>query len=128
MKVAIPVCSESVATTMDFARELVVADCEASSTVRRSRIELEESLPGHRAKQLVRLRIDVLICGAISRLLAKLIVDSGIQIIPFVSGPVDSVLEAFLNNRLGQAVFLLPGCTVDDRERFVAVHAVHKSE
>lgn len=128
MKVAIPVSSESVATTMDFARELVVADCETSSAVRRSRFELEDSLPGHRAKQLVRLRIDILICGAISRLLAKLMVDSGIQIIPFVSGPVDSVLEAFLNNTLDQAVFLLPGCTVDDRERFLAVHPVHKSE
>ncbi len=128
MKVAIPVCSDSVATTTDFARELVVADCQTSSVVRRRRIELEESLPGHRAKQLVQLRVDILICGAISRLLAKLIVDSGIQIIPFVSGPVDSVLEAFLNHKLAQACFLLPGCTVEDRERFVTVHAVHKSE
>jgi predicted Fe-Mo cluster-binding NifX family protein len=127
MKVAIPVCVERVATTIDFARELLVVDCVGSRQVRRDRIVLEEMLPANRARRIIGLGIDVLICGAVSRPLARLIQDSGIQVIPLVSGSVDDVLAAFLADRLDESSFLLPGCTADDRRRLVHSHAEPKA-
>jgi predicted Fe-Mo cluster-binding NifX family protein len=114
-----PVCAEEIATTTDFARELLVADCEGSQEVQRSRFLVEESLPANRARRIAGLGIQVLICGAISRALATLIQDSGIHIIPLVSGSVNSVLESFLTGRLDEDRFLLPGCTADDRRRLI---------
>lgn len=128
MKLAIPVCAEKIATTIDFARELLVADCEGSREVHRSRVALEEALPANRAKGIIRLGIHVLICGAISRPLATLIQDSGIQVIPLVSGSVDDVLAAFLADRLDESRFLLPGCTADDRRRLVHSRTAQQAE
>jgi predicted Fe-Mo cluster-binding NifX family protein len=119
MRVAIPVCAEHTATTMDFARELLVADCEEVREVHRTLTAFEETQPTNRANRVIRLGIDVVICGAVSRPLATLIQDAGIRIIPLVSGSVDEVLAAFLTDRLDEARFLLAGCTRDDRQKLV---------
>jgi predicted Fe-Mo cluster-binding NifX family protein len=119
MKVAIPVCAEAIATTIDFARELLVVDCDGCREVHRSRLVLEQGLPANRAKRILRLNIQTLICGAISRPMAALIQNSGIQVIPLVSGSVDEVMAAFLADRLDEPHFLLPGSTADDRQRLV---------
>jgi predicted Fe-Mo cluster-binding NifX family protein len=115
MKIAIPVCAEAIASTADFARELVVADCEGSREVHWARFDLQETLPANRAKRIARLGVEILICGAISRPLATLLQESGVQVVPLVSGSVDNVLSAFLTDRLDEPRFLLPGCTPDDR-------------
>lgn len=122
MKVAIPICAQQTATTTDFARALLVADFDGFREVHRSQVALEEAAPANRAKRIIQLGIQVLICGAISRPLAAIIQDSGIQVIPLVSGPVDEVLAAFLADRLDEPRFLLPGCTADDRRRLVHCH------
>lgn len=119
MKVAIPVSADATATTLDFAGELLVVDCEGPEEVDRSRAVLEEALPANRARRIIRLGIHVLICGAISRSLAMLIQDAGIQVIPLVSGPVDEVLAGFMADRLDEPRFLLPGCTADERQGLV---------
>jgi len=117
MRVAIPVSDDAVATTIDFAHEVLVVDCEASRELRRKRHALEDGLPTNLANRITRLGIQVLLCGAISRPLAVLMREAGIQVIPLVSGTADEVLAAFLENRLEDPRYLLPGCTEGDRKR-----------
>ena len=59
---------------------------------------------------IVKLGVEVLICGAISRPLAEMITDSGIRLIPFLSGDVEEVIQAFLAGNLPNSAFLMPGC------------------
>jgi predicted Fe-Mo cluster-binding NifX family protein len=115
MKLVMPVASGRISTAFDFARQLLLVEYEDGHEVRRIELFLEEDLPLNRARRLEALGTTVLICGAISRSLAERVASGGIEIIPFVSGPVDEVLAAYLAGELNSARFLLPGSTYEER-------------
>jgi len=115
MKVAIPVSSGRVSNAFDFARRLLVVDYEADHEVARVEVALQEDPPIGRAHRLGALGVRLLICGAISRPLAAYLVRAGIDVMPFVSGPIPEVLDGFRRGDLDSARFLMPGSTADDR-------------
>ena len=118
MKIAIPIWNGLVSSVFDFAHQLLVVDVEGRTERSRSEISLgQESMPQRIAK-LVDSSVDVLICGAISRPLASMLMASNIEVIPFVSGPVDEVLNAYFDGRLAEPRFLQPGCWPGARKRF----------
>lgn len=118
MKLAIPVSGDRVSNAFDFARRLLLIDYEDGREVSRSELNLGEDLPLNRARRLVASGVDVLICGAVSRFLAESLVSLGIRMVPFVSGPVTEVLDAYLGGTLGSTQFLMPGSTPADREEW----------
>ena len=80
---------------------------------------LERHFPADdKAGQLESVGVDVLICGAISRALANMVTASGIQLLPYVTGRVNDVLLAYLNDQLVQAQFIRPGCWPGARKGF----------
>ncbi len=108
MKIAIPIWNGCVSSAFDFAHRLLLIDVENGSEISRSEISLsQESIP-QKAGRLKDLRVDVLICGAISRSLAFLVAASEIEILPYVLGPVDEILKAYLAGQLGQSKFAMP--------------------
>jgi predicted Fe-Mo cluster-binding NifX family protein len=71
---------------------------------------LDSPSPFLRAKRLFELGIEVLICGAISDFLARMIEAYGIHMVAFVSGNVHEVLEAYLQDKLrGEGSHVLKG-------------------
>lgn len=54
--------------------------------------------------------ISLIICGAISRGYEELLVASGIEVISFIAGPVDSVVDAWHQDKLVRTEFSMPGC------------------
>ena len=118
MKIAIPVYGDNISNVFDFAHRLLLVDIENSSEVNRSEVDLKaESLP-QRADRLKNLAVDVLICGAISRALACMVSASGIEVLPYVTGRVDEVLQAYIAGQLGQPQFILPGFWPGARKGF----------
>ena len=118
MKIAIPVWNGYVSTVFDFAHRLLLVDIQDGCETGRSEISLsQESIP-ERAGRLRSLRVDVLICGAISRPLAYMIMASEIRVLSYVSGRVDEVLEAYTTGRLIEPQFVLPGCWPGARKGF----------
>lgn len=77
----------------------------------------EESIL-QRASRLRTLNIDVLICGAISRPLVDMITGSGIEVLPYVSGRIDEVLNAYMEGRLTEQRFSMPGCRTRESKAF----------
>ena len=118
MKIAIPVWNGFVSSVFDFAHQLLVVDVQDRQETNRSQIQLEQQPGPQRVAKLVDLGVDVLLCGAISWPLASVLAASNIEAIPFVSGPVDEVLDAYLNGRLAEPRFLQPGCWPGARRRF----------
>lgn len=118
MKIGIPVWNGSVSSVFDFAHQLAVVDVGGQQAVRRSQIGLREQPMQRRVEELLSLGIDVLICGAISQSLASMLAASNIKVIPFVSGSLDSVLDAYFTGRLSEPQFLQPGCRPGARNRF----------
>ncbi|RKY23603.1 MAG: hypothetical protein DRP62_05595 [Planctomycetota bacterium] len=118
MKIAIPIYGDNVSNVFDFAHRLLLVEIENGKVIERSEIELKDESLLQRAGQLKDLGIDVLICGAISQALANMVTASGIQLLPYVTGSVNDVLEAYLSGQLVQPQFSMPGCWPGARRGF----------
>lgn len=54
--------------------------------------------------------VSTVICGAISALPARLLSRNGINVIPWVRGNVEEVLDAYYRGNLDTPLFRMPGC------------------
>jgi len=108
MKVAIPVWNGYVSNVFDFAHQLWLVEIDEDRQVSRLEVPLSSETLPQRAGILKKLGADVLICGAISRPLAQMVTAYRIELLPFVTGRVEEVLQAYLTGQLGQARFAMP--------------------
>jgi len=83
-----------------------------------SEVALTSESSARRASRLRDLEAEILICGAISRDLARSVAGAGIEILSYVSGPVDEVVKAFVAGRLAEPRFVLPCCWPGARNGF----------
>lgn len=109
-KVAISVNGGQVAVVFDFARSLLVMAIEGGEAAGREVMPFAGYSPAGMAKELKRLGVSMVICGAISRPAVCGLQGAGIEVVPNIRGPVEEVLEAYLKGRLNRTKFLLPGC------------------
>jgi len=119
MRVAITVWNDRISPVFDTASRIVLVDVERGAERGRRIVEVGvDSFPTQRARRLTELEVNVLICGAISRPLAELVSASGVVVIPWVSGPVEGVLRAYLTKRLSDSRWRMPGCRGHWRHRY----------
>ena len=111
MRLAIPTWNDRVSPVFDTASRLVLVDVEQGAEQGRRIVEAgTDSFPTQRVRRLAELHVNLLICGAISRPLAELVSASGVLVVPWVSGPVDDILRAYLTDRLADPCWRMPGC------------------
>ncbi|HMA66405.1 MAG TPA: NifB/NifX family molybdenum-iron cluster-binding protein [Desulfosalsimonadaceae bacterium] len=111
MKIAIPQWQGRVSPVFDAASSLLLVDIENGRQAGRVALKMNPEDPLSRARRLAILGVDILICGAVSSALAAAIVSVDIEILACTCGPIDGVLDAFLENRLSNSRFLMPGCS-----------------
>jgi len=109
MKLAIPIWNDRVSSAFDFAHKLLLIEFENDREKSRQEIALVDQSGPNRAALLKQLDVSVLICGAISRPLAEMISRLDIQVLPFVKGPTEQIINAFKTGRLNQPQYALPG-------------------
>ncbi|MFH0965685.1 MAG: NifB/NifX family molybdenum-iron cluster-binding protein [Planctomycetota bacterium] len=107
---AMPIWNGRISPVFDTAQRLLVCDLEKGEVLSRREEDIRAGTPDCRVTQLTRHGIDALVCGAISRPLAGMVVASGVRLVPFVAGAVDDVLRAFVAGELPDPAFLMPGC------------------
>jgi predicted Fe-Mo cluster-binding NifX family protein len=110
MKIAVPVWDNGISPVFDSSRLLVIADVENGTVISKHYEPLNSDLPFSRAAKLSDLGIKVLICGAVSQSLANMVEAQGIRVIPFVTGDVNQVLDAYLKGVISMSRFRMPGC------------------
>lgn len=118
VKVGLTVWGSRISPVFDSARTVLVAEIENGTVVGKSYGTLGPELPYARASRLAGLGINVLICGAISIEYARTIEVYKIQVIPFITGEVQQVLDAYLRGMLIAGSFQMPGCGMRRRKRF----------
>ena len=118
MKIAIPMWNGSISNVFDFAGRLLLVDIKNDKEVGRSEALLQTGSLPERAGRLKELEVDVLVCGAISRALADMVIASGIQLLPYVTGQVDKIVHAYLTDQLARPQFTMPGCWPGARKDF----------
>lgn len=55
-------------------------------------------------------KIEILICGAIRGCVRQQIEAHNIKVIPWITGDIQNVVQAFLSDNLFSSSFLMPGC------------------
>ena len=98
-RIAIPHWKGRVSPVLDAAAEVLVADIGVEPP-ERSVHTLGETYMPQRVERLQDMDVDVVICGAVSNPLRRMIESAGIKVIPWTRGPVDGVLEAYLSGSL----------------------------
>jgi len=111
MKIAIPTWNGRVSPVFDTASRLLVVDGEEGVETARFETDISEQFLPSKIMRLTGLGIDALICGAISRPLTYMVTTAGIKLIPWISGQIEDVLQAFLAGTLFDPRFIMPGCT-----------------
>ena len=104
-------CWESrIAPVFDVARQLMVVEFEGGQIVSETAEVITADLPVQKALRLAGMGIGVLVCGAISRPLRNTVTAYGIEVIPFIAGNLDEIIQAYLEGKLERGDFAMPGC------------------
>lgn len=110
MKLVIPTWQDRVSPVLDVAGSVLLVDLSAGLPGVREQHALHHTGPWPRGRELADLGADTVICAAVSRPLETVLSSLGLRVIAGVCGPLDPIVEAFVEGRLDDRAFRLPGC------------------
>ena len=110
MKLALATWNGRISPVFDVSKRVLVMEVAAGKMISRQEHDFATDEPSAKVARLTEFGIDTLVCGAVSRPLADLIVSRGIRLIPFVAGETDEVAQACLAGTLPNPALAMPGC------------------
>ncbi len=111
MKTALTVWGNRVSPVFDSAHMLLIVEIKNAKIIDRRYESFNPEKPSYLIEMLVDQDIEVLICGAISETPANIIEAGSIELIPFITGNADEVLESYAKGVQITPLFLMPGCS-----------------
>ncbi|MFO7965404.1 MAG: NifB/NifX family molybdenum-iron cluster-binding protein [Desulfobacterales bacterium] len=126
MKIAFAHWNNRIAPVFDTARRIHIVETNGGAVIGEVEEELPEAMTVLKVLRLVDLKIDVLVCGAISRSLHGHVSAYGIRVVPFVAGGLRKIIQAWLEGILMRDVFAMPGCRGRSRQRYRGISAHHR--
>jgi len=109
-KVAIPIWENRVSPVLDTANRLLVVELNGKTERGHETYNLPVSHIFQRTKYIRELHVNTMLCGALSRPFHQMLAQSGIKVFPWLTGEVQEVLNAYIDNSLADTRFALPGC------------------
>jgi len=110
MRAALTVWDGRISPVFDVSREAEVLTIENGVVVARRRENIEAPTAALKVDRVMALRIETLICGAITDPFQQELTARGVRVLGFVAGEVDAVVQALMANKLPTTVFTMPGC------------------
>jgi predicted Fe-Mo cluster-binding NifX family protein len=110
MKIALTVWEDRISPVFDAATTLLLAELEESGISEKHLAPLPPVSSLRLPETPQAMGVSVLICGAISEGHANRLASNGIELIPFVSGKTECILEAFVQGKPIVPAFSMPGC------------------
>ncbi len=110
MKTAFTVWNDRIAPLFDVAGKIHLVESEAGNITAQTRVCLDDPLPALKARRLSDLGVQTLVCGAISRSARNMITAYGIELVAYINGDLDTVIDAWRHAKLRTAVLRMPGC------------------
>ena len=114
MRIAVTIWNDKVSPVFDTASRLLIIEAENLNETARFKTYLYEQDISRRCLRIQDLKVNVLICGAISRPFSMLLMSAGIEIISGISGLAEDVLNAYLHGSLSNSKYLMPGCKTNN--------------
>ena len=110
MRLAIPEFNGRVSPVFDCCRRLLVIDTSVNGPDRIASQDWSELECVKRPGRLKEMGIKTLLCGGISTRMAKEIEAGGVCIVPWVSGEVGEIIDAYIKGKLPDPQLTMPGC------------------
>jgi len=110
MKAAFTTWRNRIAPVFDVAGQVVLVDVDTENRVGSTLLSLPEGPLETKVQRLSEQDVQVLVCGAMSRAAQELVLAEKIEVFSFVAGDTDHVIQAWLEGRMAQADFAMPGC------------------
>jgi len=107
--VAMPTYGSRVAPVLNFSDRFVLIQLKHNHELKRTVLHLQGLPHVNRVGILKRVGVTTLICAGISELSQTMLESSGIRVIWGVVGEVEDVFAAFIDNRLDEPQFYMPG-------------------
>ncbi len=110
MLIAVPSCQGRVSPVLDTASRLLVVRRRRGREVDRKEFALGALSVEALARSVAELRVDVLLCAAVSEPLRLALTRFGVRVEPHLCGEVEALLRAFCAGNCRRAQFRMPGC------------------
>jgi predicted Fe-Mo cluster-binding NifX family protein len=110
MRIAVTIWNDKISPVFDTASRLLIIEADNLNETARFKTNLYEKDISQRCLRIQALKVNALICGAISRPFSMLLMSAGIKIISGISGPAEDVISAYLHGSLSNSKFIMPGC------------------
>ena len=117
MRVAIPIWGDRISPVLDVARELLVIDVEQGLETGRRVLPLHGNSLSERVACLKENDINCLLCGAVSNIFLNHLSANDLEVNPWLMGRADDVLQAYVQGRLSESRYAMPGCCGRRRRR-----------
>jgi predicted Fe-Mo cluster-binding NifX family protein len=108
--VALTVWEDRISPVFDVAHDLLIVTIDEGKIEDRRYISFDPDRMTTLMMIFKDRNVECLICGAISETPARMIMDSGIRLIPFITGDLDKVLSIYAKGESIVPGFLMPGC------------------
>jgi predicted Fe-Mo cluster-binding NifX family protein len=110
MYIALATFGDKIASVIESSDQFVIFPSASYKVVNWETIPIKNNSTNELINLLLKHDVKIVICGAISGCTRRLLNAHKIQVIPWITGDVKSVIEAFRFNRLISPSFVMPGC------------------
>lgn len=109
MRVAVTAWEDRVSPVFDSARMLLIADIKDEEIVDRFYEPVSPGIISRTLESLQKNNVTKMICGAVSEDSIAILESSGVELFPFVTGKIDTILNRFIKGEELE-IFAMPGC------------------
>ena len=122
MKTAFTVWNDRIAPLFDVAGKIHVVESEAGNITAQTSVCLDDPLPALKVRRLADLGVQMVVCGAISRSARNMLSAYGIELVAYINGNLDTVIDAWQHHQLRTDVLRMPGCNSPFQRGCVSRH------
>ncbi len=116
MKLALSVWNGRIAPVFDASERCLIVDAGSSGSIG-DLVVFSCRTADEKARFLADKGVSTVVCGAVSHEYEEAFIARGIEIVSFIAGPVERVIEAWNAGTLIGAPFSMPGCGCPRRRR-----------
>jgi len=110
MCIAIATYENRIASLFESSEKFVIIQSPLDNIQDSKSITIINNSPNELLKLLKNNNVKILICGAISGCIQNLLDAHNIEVISWITGDIQSVIEAFRTGNLISSHFIMPGC------------------